>query len=379
MIDNQLLFPDLISEKEALENSSITYKDALDYTLEKIDIINTGKDPKIKINKVQNVDSKKYFFETSSGPIKKMTFQIGNNNNPLFNILFITGTHGEESRLWRAGLEALLQLVQGGKGREDLLQKGQITFDLFSDIFGFDNQTRGFTGRNGIQVNSPLILGRGHDRNPMGLGDRNSEQGRNSKESMSVLSRSNHYHYKNFCGPLTWIGDHHETNENSQYPSHFFRYGGIMIIAHLFMSKEEIHLLNNLKRALTITDQIKKFLNDLTPFASPKYREQILYNNPSLRKIKKIRDRIRELDQRTFEDIHEKALLLFPHVERDFSLEESIWIGGEMFTIPAILLGPEILAPQGITTETFQQDLTVRMQQTLAAMEAELQFAGVKG
>jgi len=48
-----------------------------------------------------------------------------------------------------------------------------------------------------------------------------------------------------------------------------------------------------------------------------------------------------------------------------------------MFSLPGILLGPDVMAPQGITTETFQQDLMVRMRQTLAAMEAELQIAGV--
>ncbi len=378
MISNQLLYPNRLTEETAILCSSIKYKDTLDYCLEKIEIANRSTQFPVRINQVLNIDSNNKYFDSTNGPIEKFTFQIGNKIDPKFNILFITGTHGEESRLWRAGLEGLLQLTEGGKDRNNLLSKGQITFDLFSDIFGFDNQSRGFTGRNGIQVNAPLITGRGHDRNPFGLGDRNSEQGRNSKESISVLSRSNHYHYLETCGPLTWIGDHHETNENSNYPSNFFRYGGIMIIAHIYMSKEERHILNKLKRSITVTDQIKKFLNDISPISTPKYREQILYNNPSLRKIKRIRNRIRDLGERTFEDIHEKALLLFPHVERDLSIDESIWIEGEMFSIPSILLGPEILAPQGITTETFQQDLMVRMKQTLAAMEAQLHYAGVK-
>ena len=377
MLREQLLFPDKITEEAAQFSSSVKYIDALNYSLESIEKANGRTSFPIRVNQVKNVDNEKYFFDSPNGPIEKKTFQIGNDKDPLFNILFITATHGEESRLWRAGLEALLQLCEGSHGRESLLSKGQITFDLFSDILGFDNQSRGYSGRNGIQVNAPLITGRGHDRNPYGLGDRNSEQGRNSLEAISVLSRSNQKHYKEICGPLTWIGDHHETNENSQYPSNFFRYGGIMIIAHIYMSKEEQHLLGNLKRCLTVTDQVKKVLSDFIPYAPIKYREQILYNNPSLRKIKNIRNRIRSLGQNTFEDIHEKALLLFPHVERDFSLDESIWVGGEMFSVPGILLGPEVMAPQGITTETFQQDLMIRLRQTLAAMEAELQIAGV--
>ena len=373
----QLLFPDKITEEAAEISSSVTYSEALDYTLEQIERVNSKADFPIRVNQVLNSDTNDKFFESPNGSIEKKTFHVGNQQTPRFNILFITSTHGEESRLWRAGLEALLQLSKGSHGREKLLQKGQISFDLFSDIFGFDNQSRGYTGRDGIQVNAPLITGRSHDRNPFGLGDRNSEQGRNSLEAVSVLSRSNQNHYKEVCGPLTWIGDHHETNENSYYPSNFFRYGGIMIMAHISMTREELHILSGLKRCLTVTDQVKKVLNDFIPFAPVRYREQILYNNPSLRKIKRIRNRIRELGQKTYEDIHEKALLLYPHVERDFSLSESIWVGGEMFSIPGILLGPDIMAPQGITTETFQQDLMIRMRQTLAAMEAQLQVAGV--
>lgn len=373
----QLLFPSRINEEAALISASVSYRDAYDYVMEKVEQAGQKNGVPLRIDPVINADRGDSVFDTPLGPAEKATFQLGRKEDPEFNILFITGTHGEESRLWRAGLEALLQLMEGRDNTASLLSRGQITFDLFSDIFGFDNQSRGFTARDGVQVNAPLITGRGHDRNPYGLGDRNSEQGRNSREAMSVLSRSNQKHYASVCGPLTWIGDHHETNENSQYPSHFFRYGGIMIIAHIFMTLEEQRQLAGLKRCITVTDQVKKVFSDFIPFARTLYREQVLYNNPSLRKIISIRNRIRELGERTFEDIHEKALLLFPHVERDFSLAESIWTGGEMFSLPGILLGPDVIAPQGITTESFQQDLMVRLRQTLAAMEAELQIAGV--
>jgi len=373
----QLLFPDKINEEAALISTTAKYNNALDYSREMVEKANNSSSFPIRIKNVYNVDTNDIYFNSAGNAVEKTTFHIGNDRDPLFNILFITATHGEESRLWRAGLEAILQLSRGSDAREALLDKGQISFDLFSDIHGFDNQSRGYTGRSGIQVNAPLITGRSHDRNPFGLGDRNSEQGRNSTEAVSVLSRSNQNHYKAVCGPLTWVGDHHETNENSQYPSNFFRYGGIMIIAHIYMTKGELHLLSGLKRCLTVTDQVKKVLSDFIPFAPLRYREQVLHNDPSLRKIKMIRNRIRDLGEKTFEDIHEKALLILPHVERDFSLDESIWVGGEMFSLPGILLGPDVMAPQGITTETFQQDLMVRMRQTLAAMEAELQIAGV--
>jgi hypothetical protein len=66
----------------------------------------------------------------------------------------------------------------------------------------------------------------------------------------------------------------------------------------------------------------------------------------------------------------------YPHVERDFSLDESIWTGGEMYRIAGIRLGPDVLAPEGMTTESFQQDLVVRLRQTSFAMEAQLMVIG---
>jgi hypothetical protein len=316
-------------------------------------------------------------FKTANGPLPKVTLQLGNDIDPTFNILFVFAVHGEESRLWKAGLEGALQLALPGPKRSELLSKGLITFDLVSDIHGADNQSRGFVGRDGVQVNAPLIWGRSHDRNPFGIDDRNSEQGRNSEEAKSPMTRSNHHHYRKVCGRLTWIGDHHETNENSHYPSHFFRYGGIMHMAHIYLTDSELGELNRLRRCLTFTDKVRRFINDWSPLADPIYREQVLYNHPTLRKLRVIRNRVRELGQRTFEDIYEKALHNFPSVERDFSIDESIWIGGEMFRIPGILLGPDVLAPEGITSESLQQDMVVRLKQTLATVEAQAMVVGL--
>ena len=358
---------------------NLKYPQAIKYTEKKVEDSNRNSETQIRINRVENTDNDSRLFETVNGPQPKFTYQIGNNTRPEFNILFITATHGEESRLWIAGLEALMQLAGEGEQKKHLLSRGQITFDIFSDIQGFDNQSRGYVSRDGIQVNEPLVTGRKHDRNPFGLGDRNGAQGRNSQEAVSVLSRSNQAHYKKTCGPLTWVGDHHETNENSHYPSSFFRYGGIMLMAHIYLTDSELGTLNSLRRALTFSDKVRMAVNNWLPFSDPIYREQILYNHPSLKTMRRIRDRARSLGQRTFEDINEKAILLYPHVERDFSIDESIWVGGEMFRLPGILLGPDVLAPEGMTSESFQQDLTVRIRQTLAVMEAQLTVIGIEG
>ncbi|MGQ9631931.1 MAG: hypothetical protein ACUVXI_16710 [bacterium] len=376
-VKSDLIDVEAIGESQVRDAYYMTYPEAVREVERLVEASNRSGNREIRLNRVENVDTGADTFETANGPQPKFTLQMGNNRDPEFNILFLTGVHGEESRLWRAGLEAALQLARPGELRDRLLKRGQITFDLFNDIHGMDNQSRGFVARDGVQVNDPLIFGRAHDSNPFGLGDRNSEQGRNSPEAQSVLTRSNHAHYRRVCGPLTWIGDHHETNENSQYPSDFFRYGGIMHMAHIYLTDLELHQLNQLRRCLTVTDRVRKFINDWSPLSEPKFREQIIYNHPTLRKLRRIRDRVRELGQRTFEDIYEQAILLFPYVERDFSLDESIWIGGEMFRVPGILLGPDVLAPEGMTSESLQQDLVVRLRQTLATMEAQLMVVGL--
>ena len=121
----------------------------------------------IHVDTVVNVDTGREFFETVNGSQFKATLQLGNCESPEFSILFLTGVHGEESRLWRAALEAVLQLAEPGKMKDILLSRGLITFDLFSDIHGMNNQSRGYTARDGVQVNSPLVIGRAHDRNPL--------------------------------------------------------------------------------------------------------------------------------------------------------------------------------------------------------------------
>ena len=57
--------------------------------------------------------------------------------------------------------------------------------------------------------------------------------------------------------------------------------------------------------------------------------------------------------------------------------DESIYIGGMMFRAPQILLGPDVLGFEGLTSESFQQDLVVRAKQTLAALEAQMKIIGL--
>jgi len=333
----------------------------------------------IKVHQVENIDGGKGF-NVGREVLPKYTFQLGNTKNPNFKILVLTSTHGGESRLSRAILEGILQLAQPGEKRYKLLERGTILFDLVVDPAGFNNQTRGAVSRDGIAVNAPL-LGGGWAQpglpNPWGLSDRNSAQGRNSLEAQDVLTRSNQAHYKKILeGKASWVYDAHETCEFTHWPDLAFTYGGILLMAHLYVSDVRLAWLNQLESSVSWWRRLRSFINDHNPLEGPLYREQMLWHDPRMQKITRIRNRIKQLGQRTMEEKFDRAFLFLPHVERDIRIEESVYIGGMMFRIPQILLGPDVLGQEGVTTESFQQDLVVRAKQTLASLEAQLKVIG---
>ncbi|MBC7189381.1 hypothetical protein H5U35_04100 [Candidatus Aerophobetes bacterium] len=319
-------------------------------------------------------------FEVGGKVFPKYTFQLGKSDNPRFKMLVLAGTHGGESRLAGVMLEAALQLALPGKERCRLLEEGTVLFDPVVDPAGFNNQTRGAVTRGGMAVNAPLVSGGIFQpglENPWGLGDRNSAQGRNSIEAQDILTLSNKNHYKKILGGrASWVYDAHETCEFTHFPDLIFTYGGILLIPHVYLPEEKLAYLNLLEPCVGGWRKLKAFFNDLNPLGEPLYREQLLWHDPTLEKIKKIRERIRELGQRTMEERFDRAFLFIPQVERDIRVEESIYIGGMMFRIPRILLGPDVLGYEGLTSETFQQDLVVRAKQTLACLEAQLQVIG---
>jgi len=334
----------------------------------------------IKVHKVENIDGGNGF-NVAGKILPKYSLQLGNTENPQFRILVLAGTHGGESRLARAILEGIIQLARSGEERYKLLEKGTILFDPVVDPAGFNNQTRGAVTREGMGVNAPL-LGGGWAQpglpNPWGLGDRNSAQGRNSPEAQDPLTRSNQAHYRKILGgKATWVYDAHETCEFTHWPDLAFTYGGILLMAHLYLSDTRLASLNQLESCLGWWRKLKSFINDYNPLEGPIYREQLLWHDPRLQKVIKIRNRIRELGQRTMEEKFDRAFLFLPHVERDIRIDESVYIGGMMFRVPQILLGPDVLGYEGLTSESFQQDLVVRAKQTLATLEAQLKVIGL--
>ena len=148
-------------------------------------------------------------------------------------------------------------------------------------------------------------------------------------------------------------------------------------MAHVYISDERLSQLNQLESCLGWWRNLRRFINEHSPLSEPIYREQLLWHDPRIQKIRRIRERIRELGQRTMEERFDRAFLFIPQVERDIRVDESIYIGGMMFRIPRILLGPDVLGFEGMTSESFQQDLVVRAKQTLAALEAQLKVIGL--
>ena len=148
-------------------------------------------------------------------------------------------------------------------------------------------------------------------------------------------------------------------------------------MAHLYVSDARLAWLNQLESSVSWWRRMRSFINDYNPLEGPLYREQLLWHDPRMQKITRIRNRIRELGQRTMEEKFDRAFLFLPHIERDIRIEESVYIGGMMFRIPQILLGPDVLGQEGVTTESFQQDLVARAKQTLASLEAQLKVVGL--
>ena len=383
-VKSELVDIDTITEAKIVQTKFTSFEKFTEIELKEIENINKlcrkEGNSEIKVEQVENIDAGKGF-NTGRKVLPKYTFQLGNTESPQFKILVLASTHGGESRLARAILEGIIQLARPGEERYKLLERGTILFDPVVDPAGFNNQTRGAVTREGMGVNAPL-LGGGWAQpglgNPWGLSDRNSAQGRNSLEAQDVLTRSNQAHYKRILGGrASWVYDAHETCEFTHWPDLAFTYGGILLMAHLYLSDIKLASLNQLESCISWWRKLRSFINDHNPLEGPLYREQLLWHDPLMQKIVRVRNRIRELGQRTMEGKFDRAFLFLPQVERDIRIEESVYIGGMMFRIPQILLGPDVLGLEGVTTESFQQDLVVRAKQTLASLEAQLRVVGL--
>lgn len=375
-----------ITEEKIDQTKWIDYEGFVNLALKRVEASNklVQKEgySEIQVLPVTNVDRGDNLFDLPGKRLPKYSFLIGNTKNPVVKILVIGGKHGGETRLIRPLLEGLLEIAKPGNARKKLLEKALILFDLSEDPWGIYNQTRGAVTRTGRRVNAPIVgggfwAGQGL-KNPWAVGDRNSAMGRNSLETQDELTRSNRAHYFKVLGrKADWVYDAHETCEGTHYPDVAFTYGGILFMAHLYVSDTQLGTLNQLEPCVGGWKKLVKFFNDRNPLANLKFREEVLYHNPRMEKIRRIINRVRQLGQRTQEEKFDRAIAFIPMVERDIRIDESVYIGGMMFRVPGILLGPDVLGYEGNTTESFQQDLVVRAKQTIASLEAQLQVIGL--
>lgn len=285
-VKSELIDIDTITEAKIIQTKFVSFEKFVEIELKEIENINKlcrkEGNSEIKVHQVENVDGGKGF-NIGRKVLPKYTFQLGNTENPQFKILVLASTHGGESRLSRAVLEGILQLARPGEERYRLLERGTILFDPVVDPAGFDNQTRGAVTRDGMAVNAPLLGGGWAQpglRNPWGLSDRNSAQGRNSLEAQDVLTRSNQAHYKEILGGrASWVYDAHETCEFTHWPDLAFTYGGILLMAHIYLSDTKLAFLNQLESCVGWWRKLRSFINDHNPLEGALYREQLLWHD----------------------------------------------------------------------------------------------------
>ncbi len=366
----------VVSEEMADEMAYINYPQFLERILRETEKANKENGNKITVDYVTNVDTGEAIFDTGFGSKPKVTLRVGNDDAQK-KILIIGGTHGTESRMAMAVLQAVLAIARPGEEREELLKNNLIVFDPAADIRGFNDQTWGTITRDGRQVSAPVVgglLGHSSQVNGPDYDDRNGAQGRNSIETLDVLSRSNQSHYKKIgeCDRFLFVLDLHETNELSNYPDLFYRNAGIMMIVKFLCSTQQLSLAQRLTSKL-LASRLAKVLRT----RGPKFCEDVFAPNPDLIKFLLIRDRIRVLGERTLEKDYEKIEQMASFIKHYIRLGESIYTMGEIYEQANVLCTPETLGLKGMTTESFQQDLAVRIRQSLAAIEAVLWIEGL--
>lgn len=366
-----------VSDDLVREMQFASYDETLGIIEREVERVNReGSGPGIKLDPVKNLDTGGELFPDGRGcEVRKVTLRLGNSENPERTFLFIASTHGDESYNWRACLEAALQLGRDvNLEKEELLKKNLLVFDPVSDIRGIDLRLWGTIGRDGIPLNAPIIKGWPMGFDPFGIDDRNSGQGRNSWEAIDVMSRSNQAHYLSLTRGYRYyyLVDMHETGENRHPPDFFFHYGGIMFIAEVFLSDEEWA---DIKRRPTISRYAG--LPRLIAGLSGQTREAQAEKYPAISRMIKIRDRVRALGERTYEERYSSWEHHWGGPEREQKVAESIYLMGDVFRKAGINLQPDVLCHEGITTESFEQDLAVRARQQLAVIEAVLWVVGL--
>jgi len=332
---------------------------------------------KLPINFVSIKDSRNPEREFKTDPLGYKIYTLEMGNPASSHKIVIEGTcHGGERIHSLTCATVALSLAKGGPLREKILDNSHISILPAADPLGWQKKTRAYINMRGEETRNPVVVNMDHIRNLFGWSDTNSVFGRSLEEAKSDRVRSIEKHFLENFGPPTLYNSLHET---VMFGSHLF-YGnaGIMILLHCYLPEEIRETLFSLQYALTTGEKIGKKIRKLNPFAELKYTEEYLECHPVFEKAKSIRNYIKRLGLRTFEDKFFRVERELPSLgpKSEVTIAESLLITGPLFVKAGIVLAPDyyerMSGTVGYTIETFSQSESERILQGAAFIDATL-------
>jgi hypothetical protein len=267
-------------------------------------------------------------------------------------------------------------LESSNEKKEEILEKVRISVLPVVDPMGAHKGTRGYVNREGDGTNNPVIVSMRHNRNFAGWEDANAVEGRSLQESKGTRLRSLQNHFLNEFGPITSYASMHET---VMHPNFVFKNEGVMFLMHYYFTNEEIQKLARLRRTLTNKDKLSKKIKKINLFnEGTKFIEEELKYHPTFMKATSIRNRVRNLGLKVYDDKLEKALSMMGVGHGgDISLDESLLTLGPFYKKAGIILAPDFYVLHGVTNamtiETFSKPEADRVKEGLGFLEAKLQ------
>lgn len=310
---------------------------------------------------------------------KIYTFEMGNPNyQDVKHKIVVEGTtHGGERIHSLTAAVIALSLAKPGDLREKVLEEAHISIIPASDPDGWHKETRAYVNMAGEETRNPVVRGMYPIGDLFGWDDTNAVFGRNSEEAKSSRIRSIEKHYMEKFGPPTLYNSLHET---VMHGSHlFYGNGGVMIMVEDYFTDEERDVLDRLRYALDKSQKLGQKLRKKGSFLlDMRYMEEALKNHPSFEDTISIRNYIRSLGLRTYEDKFEQIKREFPssEPEQSISIAESLLIDGPLFMKCGIVVAPGYYRKKagtiGRTIETFAQSETERVAQGAAFVDGSI-------
>jgi len=369
--DSGVIDYSLINQKEIVSLAGLSYPQFMERVYS---IVEKNKLP-IKFVPVKDFRNPEQDFKTEPLEYKIYTLELGNPSAS--HKIVIEGTcHGGERIHSLTCVVVALSLTKEGPLRDKILENSHISILPAADPLGWHKKTRAYVNMRGEETRNPVVVHMNHIRNLFGWSDTNSVFGRSLEEAKSPRVRSIEKHFLKVFGPPTLYNSLHET---VMFGSHLF-YGnaGVMILLHYYFPEEIRETIFSLHYALTSTEKIDRKLRRFNPLAEIKYTEDYLEYHPAFEKAKSIRNYIKRLGIRTFEDKFFRVERELPYLgpKSEVSIAESLLIMGPLFVKAGIVLAPDYYEKMSGTVsqtiETFSQSESERVLQGAAFIDGTL-------